>query len=108
VGDGIEREAPLGDVSRVAADEASPGKRFRRNHPTRADPAIMMMADRSSFSCWVEPLADGERWMFLDPSGTTSVGPAYEREGSLDEIEAVLSRWRASGGSVENARDVGT
>jgi hypothetical protein len=92
----------------IAGDEVSRSNGFHGSHPTRADPAIILMPDRSSFCCWVEPLADGGRWMFLDRDGMTYVGPAYQREASLEEIEAVLSRWRASRDLVEHAREGAT
>jgi len=69
-----------------------------RTKPTRTDPAIVMMADRSLFCCWVEPFGDGDRWVFLSSSGRTYVGPAYDREDSLEAIGAVASRWWASTG----------
>jgi hypothetical protein len=109
----IEGEVSLlphfrGDASRLADHVVARRTRFRRTGPTRSDPAIMMMQDRSSFCCWVEPLADGARWMFLDPDGTTNVGPCYEHEDSLEAIEAVLSRWRAVHGLVEHPRNDAT
>jgi hypothetical protein len=60
-----------------------------------------MLSDRASFCCWVEPLSDGDRWMFLSSDGAMHVGPSYEREDSLEEIGAVLSQWRASAGNAE-------
>ena len=80
----------------VLADRARRGAPAGRTTPTRADPAILLMPDRSSFSCWVERWSDGDRWVFLGPNGKTHVGPAYNREDSLEAIGAVLSRWRAS------------
>lgn len=110
--DGIGREAwpprSRGAGLPIAGDEVSRSNGFPRSHPTCADPAIIMMPDRSSFCCWVEPLADGGRWMFLDRDGTTYVGPPYQREASLEEIEAMLVRWRAARDSGEHARDGAT
>jgi hypothetical protein len=96
-----ERKVPL--LSTQGRDQAStdnglPIRGTGITNPTRADPAVLMMPDRLSFCCWVEQLNDGDRWVFLSPTGTMHVGPAYQREGSLDEIREVLSRWRVSGG----------
>lgn len=85
LGDGRRREAEVG-----------------RTNPTRGDPAILMMADRSSFCCWVESLSDGDRWVFRGPDGKTHIGPDFGREDSLEAIGALLSRWRASNDRIEH------
>jgi hypothetical protein len=61
-----------------------------------------MMPDRASYCCWVEPLSDGDRWVFLSPTGAMYVGPNYDREESLADIEAILSRWRESGDDMQH------
>ena len=89
-----EREEGLALAGDVPPARSSIGT----TKPTHSDPAMVMMADRSSFCCWVEPLSDGDRWVFLGPSGRTHVGPGYDREDSLEAIRAVVSQWRASNG----------
>jgi hypothetical protein len=109
VTDELEREVELmpveGSTGRASrADDAaprSPGFVRARTNPTRADPAVTMMADQSSFCCWVEPLSAGDRWIFLNSDGATYVGPAYGGEDSLEQIKGLLSRWLHSAGLVE-------
>jgi hypothetical protein len=109
VTDEFEREVSLMPVeastSRAPrADDAaprSPGFVRVRTNPTRADPAVTMMPDQSSFCCWVEPLGDGDRWIFLSSDGATYVGPVYGGEDSLEQIKEALSRWLRSTGRVE-------
>ena len=86
----------------LLGDRTALGARIGRTKPTRADPAILLMPDRSSFCCWVEPRSEGDRWMFLGPSGKAHIGPEYDREDSLDAIGAVLSRWRASSDALDH------
>lgn len=92
-----ERDEGLPLVGDVPPRRSSVGT----TKPTHTDPAMVMMADRTFFCCWVEPLSDGDRWVFLGPSGRTYVGPGYNREDSLEAIGAVVSRWRASSGLQE-------
>jgi len=40
--------------------------------------------------------------VFLSPTGAMYVGPNYDREESLADIEAILSRWRESGDDMEH------
>ena len=101
VTDAAERDSSKG--LNGAAGAPLFGNRAPRDNtysPTRGDPAIVMLSDRA-FCCWVEPLNDGDRWVFLSPEGAMFVGPNYEREGSLEEIGAMLAQWRVSGGGAE-------
>lgn len=75
-----------------------------RAHPTRDDPAMMLMADHTSFSCWVEEIGGTGRWVFSCTTGFTYVGPAYDNEDSLEQIRQLLSRWQVSRATVEGPR----
>jgi len=106
VDDALEREVSLlpgRAQGRLGVDDTAPRSPgfVRITSPTRADPAITMMPDQSSFCCWVEPLSDGDRWVFLSPDGATYVGPAYAGENSLEQIGGVLSGWLGSNGLNE-------
>ena len=102
--DAFDRESSLtwSRRERLSIVDEAPAALVRvKTNPTRADPAVTMTPDQSSFCCWVESRSDGDRWLFLSPDGDTYVGPAYEGEDSLPQIASVLARWLGEAGLAE-------
>jgi len=71
--------------------------------PTRADPAVVMMGDRTSVACWVELVGDACHWFFASTNGRMGMGPEYRGEHSLDEIRDLVSHWCGFGTPAAHA-----
>ncbi len=65
--------------------------------PTRTDPAVVMVRDRTSVVCWVELVGEARHWFFVSTNGPVRIGPPYRGEHSLDQIRDLVSEWYSVG-----------
>lgn len=61
--------------------------------PDITDPVVVVANDGMLFVCWVEPIADQRRWIFISRHQDRYVGPPYDGEDSLGQIKALVNEW---------------
>jgi hypothetical protein len=61
--------------------------------PDITDPVVVVANDGMLFACWVEPLGDLQRWIFISRDQDRYIGPVYQGEASLGQIKALVNEW---------------
>jgi hypothetical protein len=73
------------------------------DRPTLTDPAIITARDGTFFVCWVEPVEDRDRWIFISRDRVRYTGPSYEGQNTLPVIRDLVANWWDSTRQLEQA-----
>ena len=61
----------------------------------KANSYIVTTADGKMFRCFVQPVGERlqRRWVFADAAGKHHVGPAFERQLTEAQVQALVAKW---------------
>ena len=75
--------------------------------PTRTDPAIVLVPDRVTFTCWVEHVGSADQWVFLSCDGERHLGPAARGRTTVPAVHALVCAWWESRKRLEGTGENG-
>jgi hypothetical protein len=69
----------------------------KMTYPDVTDPVVITASDGTLFVCWVEPIADELRWVYVSAQPPVRyAGPNYDGETSSDRMKTRLNSWWAA------------